>query len=142
MNAGDYVATAAAAFVGGGFIAGALIVRKSASELDSVIRDGSWRGYTFTASAAMRPPAHPKAALNGSAPARAPESHAERPAIAPVPQGDLILRADAAETLGVSERSLRRHAREWGIEEIPVPGRRTLVTAESVNRYLSNGRAT
>jgi hypothetical protein len=56
----------------------------------------------------------------------------------------LIPRPEAALALGVSERTLRRHAGEWGIETRPGRGRHALVTRQSVNarlRVLHDGTA-
>lgn len=145
MSAGAVAYLCGSLVLGGGAVGAALILRKSAAELGSVLRDGSWRGYSFTASATWRPAAHPKAALNGHAPARAPERPAERPAIAPVPQdGDLPGRKAAA-VLGVGHSTLRRHEQDWGIERSPRTGPRGEIwcDAGSVNRYLTerNGSA-
>lgn len=132
MNTTQTAFVCAAVLAAGGVGLGVVALRKLG-------RLCSWERYSFRATVEFKPSV-PKAALNGHAPARAPERHAERPAMAAVPQDGDLTRREAAAVLGVAENTLRHNESAWGIEHSGRTGPHgaVMVTAESVSRHLAS----
>lgn len=140
MNAAEFAMTGVTALAGGGFVAGAIILRPAVSDLAWAIRDGISKGYAVERRVSVKPPATPTTAPGVViAPPRAPERPAERPAIAPVPEGGDMTGRQAAAVLGVGHSTLRRHEKKWGLVRSGRTGPRGEIWYEagSVNRYLA-----
>lgn len=133
ITPGDLIAVAA--ITGGGGVAGGITLGVLASK---AVRDIVWHRYALRLSAEFRPvpQRHDAAAKAVTVTARKTRPDPEPAALAAVPDAGSVARSEVAALLDVSEKTVRRRAAEWGLEELRWSGRGTRYTAESVRHLL------
>ena len=135
MNTTEWVCLFGAVLAGGLMLGAALVARRA-------MRDAAWHRYGIRVSwSAEFKPVHdrqaPPAAVAQPVSDAPSGTFTALPAPVAVPdEPDKMPRKAAAQLLGVSDKTLHRHAKAWGIGELPGHGREAWVVASSVHQYL------